>query len=159
MIPPLKHTQRLRLIRDVLPCAWRRAGHWWHGNMDGELEMSTSELRHKTQLIQVRASPEEKAKLKSRAAAFGISMGELCRQVIFSSTPKSKTDQDAIHELAATRADLGRLGGLLKGWLAGSFHQDSPAPKTHADVVALLREIEDAQKRVVAAFTQISGKP
>lgn len=127
--------------------------------MKGELEMSTSELRHKTKLIQVRATPEEKAKLKSHAAAFGISMGELCRQAIFGSTPKSKTDQNAIHELAATRADLGRLGGLLKGWLAGSFHQVPPAPQTHAEVVSLLHEIESAQKRVVDAFTQISAKP
>jgi plasmid stability protein len=117
-----------------------------------------SESRVKTLTIGVRASPEEKEKLQVRAAAFGISMGELCRQAIFKSTPKSKTDQEAIGELAATRADLGRLGGLLKGWLSGSFPQGSPTPQTHADVVKLLHEIEDAQKKVVQAFQNLAGK-
>ncbi len=117
-----------------------------------------SESRVKTLTIGVRASPEEKEKLQVRAAAFGISMGELCRQAIFKSTPKSKTDQDAIGELAATRADLGRLGGLLKGWLSGSFPQGSPTLQTHADVVKLLHEIEDAQKKVVQSVQNIAGK-
>ncbi|MFA5170258.1 MAG: hypothetical protein WC426_01735 [Sulfuriferula sp.] len=121
--------------------------------------MSTSELRNKTKLIQVRATPEEKAKLKSRAMAFGISVGELCRRAIFGAKLKSKTDQDAILELAATRADLGRLGGLLKGWLSGSFSQGAPAVQTHADVVGLLRQIEVAQKEVYAAAKRLMDKP
>ena len=88
-----------------------------------------------------------------------MSVGELCRRAIFSSVPKSQTDQNAISELAATRADLGRLGGLLKGWLAGQFSQAAPTPKTHAEVSALLREIETAQKKVVAAVNKVEGKP
>jgi len=118
----------------------------------------SSESRQKTELIQVRATPFEKAKLKSRAEAFDVSVGELCRQAIFGSVPKSKTDQDARRELAATRAELGRLGGLLKGWLSGSFMQGAPVPKTYADVVKLLREIELAQKRVVDAVKKLAGK-
>lgn len=117
-----------------------------------------SESRQKTVTIGVRATPFEKAKLKSRAEAFDVSVGELCRQAIFGSVPKSKTDQDARRELAATRADLGRLGGLLKGWLAGSFEQGTPVPKTHSDVVKLLREIEAAQNLVVAAVKKLAGK-
>lgn len=118
----------------------------------------SSESRQKTELIQVRATPAEKEKLRSRAEAFDVSMGELCRQAIFGSVPKSKTDQDARRELAATRADLGRLGGLLKGWLAGSFEQGTPPPKTHADVVKLLRDIEATQQRVVAAVKKLAEK-
>lgn len=117
-----------------------------------------SESRQKTKLIQVRATPEESEKLKGRAEAFGISVGELCRRSIFGAKLKSKTDQDAIQELAATRADLGRLGGLLKGWLSGAFPQGLPSAKVHADVVMLLREIEQAQIRVIDAFTKMAGK-
>lgn len=117
-----------------------------------------SESRKKTMLIQVRATPEEKKKLNARAVAFGISMGELCRQAIFGAIPKSKTDQNAIDELASTRADLGRLGGLLKGWLSGSFPQVCPTLQTHSDVVKLLREIEAAQKAVVVAFKTLADK-
>ncbi|WP_263770122.1 plasmid mobilization protein [Propionivibrio soli] len=108
--------------------------------------MSTrSESRQKTKLIQVRATPEEKERLRARASAFGISMGELCRQTILAATPRSTTDQAAIAELAATRADLGRLGGLLKGWLSGAF--EKPVPPLHArgEIVVLLREIDATQ--------------
>jgi hypothetical protein len=117
-----------------------------------------SESRQKTKLIQVRATPEEKGKLKACADAFGISVGELCRQVIFGAKLTSRTDQNAIEELAATRADLGRLGGLLKGWLSGSFPQGIPSSKVHADVIELLRAIQKAQVRVVEAFAKVAGK-
>lgn len=117
-----------------------------------------SESRVKTLTIGVRATPAEKEKLKARAEAFDVSVGELCRQAIFGSIPKSKTDQDARRELAATRADLGRLGGLLKGWLAGSFHQSAPSLKTHTDVVKLLRDIEATQQRVVVVVKKLAEK-
>lgn len=118
-----------------------------------------SESRKKTQLIQVRATPEEKADLKARAAEFCVSVGELCRRALFGAVPKSNTDQNAISELAATRADLGRLGGLLKGWLAGSFNQPAPALGTQGEVRRLLREIEAAQKVVVEAALRVAKKP
>lgn len=117
-----------------------------------------SESRKKTKLIQVRATPQEKAELKARADQFGISVGELCRRTIFDAIPKSLTDQTSIHELAALRADLGRMGGLFKGWLSGSFSQPAPSLKSHSDVVKLLREIETAQKKVVEAANKVSGK-
>jgi hypothetical protein len=117
-----------------------------------------SESRQKTQLIQVRATPVEKEQLKSRAGEFGISMGELCRQIVFGTIPKSKTDQQAILFLAAMRADLGRLGGLLKGWLAGSFSQSPPVLKTHSQVISLLHEIEDAQKMIIVTVKKLVDK-
>lgn len=118
-----------------------------------------SESRKKTQMIQVRATPEEKVKLKARAAAFGISMGELCRQTLFGVVVKSKTDQNATNELAETRADLGRLGGLLKGWLSGSFLQAPPQSQMHSDVDVLLRQIEVAQKEILATAKKLMDKP
>ncbi len=116
-----------------------------------------SESRQKTELIQVRATPDEKERLRARAAAFGISMGELCRQTIFASTPRSKTDQGAIAELAGTRADLGRLGGLLKGWLSGAFEKPVPDIQTRDDVIALLRQIEATQALVLERVKKVVG--
>lgn len=113
----------------------------------------------KHELVQVRATPEEKQRLRARAATFGISIGELCRETIFNTTPKAKTDKQAIGELAATRADLGRLGGLLKGWLAGSFQQEPPPPQTLDEVRVLLRRIVDAQEVVVASAKSLVNKP
>jgi hypothetical protein len=117
-----------------------------------------SESRKKTKLIQVRVTPEEKVQLKTRAADFGVSVGELCRRSIFSAVPKSLADQNAIQELAALRADLGRMGGLFKGWLAGSFPQPVPSLKTSGDVIRLRRGIEATQKLVVDAVNRVSGK-
>lgn len=85
-------------------------------------------------------------------------MGELCRGTIFGAKPKSKTDQSAIQELADTRADLGRLGGLLKGWLAGSFEQEKPGPRSRAEVDRLLGEIERAQEKVLASVKTLTGQ-
>lgn len=118
-----------------------------------------SEQRQKTETIQVRATPQEKARLRAQAALFGISMGELCRETIFNAIPKAKVDKQAIGELAATRADLGRLGGLLKGWLAGSFKQEPPSPQSIDQVRVLLRQIVEAQAVVVVAVKSLVDKP
>lgn len=117
--------------------------------------MSDSESRNKTELVQVRCTPDEKSSLRERASDFGVSVGELCRRAIFSSIPKSKVDQKAVQELANLRADLGRMGGLLKGWLAGSFEQKPPVLRSHTDVVSLLREIDARQKSVLDALGKL----
>lgn len=117
-----------------------------------------SESRKKTKLIQVRATPEEWMQLKALAAEFGVSVGELCRRTIFSSVPKSLADQSAILELAVLRGDLGRMGGLLKGWLYGSFPQPAPALGNHTDVFRLLDEIKATQKKIVETSNKVSGK-
>lgn len=123
--------------------------------MRTDINKSGSETRVKILTFGVRCTPEEKASLQARAVAFGISMGELCRETIFGTRPKSKTDQSAVAELLATRADLGRLGGLLKGWLAGVFPV-APPPE-HDQVRALLHDIEAAQKKVIATVNTLIG--
>lgn len=117
-----------------------------------------SENRIKTEYIQVRCTPAEKTALKTRADAFGISMGELCRETIFRAMPKAKTDLNSIAELKIARADLGRLGGLFKGWLSGSFERAVAGPKTKAEIVRLIQEIEKSQERVAVAAEAL-GKP
>lgn len=109
-----------------------------------------------TVTIQVRATPQEKLVLKSRATAFGISVGELIRQTIFRTQPKSKTDLEAIQALAFARADLGRLGGLLKGWLGGSFPNSLPSDSIQ--IRTLLHDIEAAQIMVLDAVKKLAGK-
>ena len=131
-----------------------------HWRSRSRVEMATrSESRQKTELIQVRCTPDEKAALKARAAAFGISMGELCRGTIFGTKPKSKIDQEAIQELANARADLGRLGGLFKGWLGGSFERGKRGPNTRAEIRRLLDDIELAEAKVIASVKKLTDAP
>lgn len=118
--------------------------------------MSESENRKMTVTIQVRATPEEKLLLKARADAFGISVGELVRQTIFKTKPKSITDLEAIQALATARANLGRLGGLLKGWLGGSFPNSSSPDQM--PIRALLHKIEIAQAEILDAVKKLVSK-
>lgn len=114
-----------------------------------------SESRKMTKTVQVRATPTEKDLLKARADAYGISVGELCRRTIFGARPKAKTDLAAIHALSLARADLGRLGGLLKGWLAGAFPA-APRPEQQP-VRELLHQVEAAQNVVIQAVKVLGG--
>lgn len=118
--------------------------------------MSKSESRKKTVTIQVRATPSEKAMLKARADAFCISVGELVRETIFNTKPKSKTDLAAIQVLATTRADLGRVGGLLKGLLGGSFSNSSIFDQQQAR--GLLHKIEAAQVEILNSVKKLVDK-
>lgn len=117
-----------------------------------------SENRKKSELIQVRATPDEKAALRKRADAFSVSVGELCRETIFRTKPSSKTDQQAIAELVATRADLGRLGGLFRGWLGGEAFPIAPMAPDRKPVRELLNEIEVAEKAVLAAVKKLVAR-
>jgi len=116
-----------------------------------------SESRKMTKTVQVRATPAEKDLLKARADAYGVSVGELCRRTIFGARPKAKTDLEAIQALALARADLGRLGGLLKGWLAGAFTA-APRPEQQ-HVRELLHQIEAAQNVVVLSVKALAKLP
>jgi len=115
-----------------------------------------SEKRIKTKTIGVRATPSEYDQFKAVADSFGVSVGELCRSASFNLVLKSKTDQEAIGNLAACRADLGRLGGLLKGWLANTF-PNAPAPDRQR-VIALLNEINAAKTVMVNAAQKLMAK-
>ena len=118
--------------------------------------MKRSESRKMTATVQVRATPAEKALLKSHADAFGISVGELCRRTVFGIKPKSKTDLEAILSLAAARADLGRIGGLLKGCLAGVFPNSAQTDVN--EVRKLLRQIEVTQNVVIEVVKKLVVK-
>ena len=123
--------------------------------------MSKSENRQKSQLIQVRATPEEKAKIVKQAEAFGVSVGELCRMMIFKSRPpKAVLDQGAIIELAKLRGDLGRVGGLLKGWLAGAFVETAGLPDKGEvpRVRDLLKQIEERQAQIMLQLSVAFGE-
>ena len=115
-----------------------------------------SEKRIKTKLIGVRATPSEYDQFKAVADSFGVSVGELCRSASFNLVLKSKTDQKAIGNLAACRADLGRLGGLLKGWLADAF-PNAPTPD-RLRVIALLNEINAAKTVMVNSAQRLMVK-
>ena len=61
--------------------------------------------------------PEEKQFIDENAARLNISSNEFIRASVRGQQFPSYVDQSSIKELIKLRADLGRLGGLLKLWL------------------------------------------
>ena len=114
--------------------------------------MSSSEQRNKTINKQVRMTPEEYAEIQSKADAFGLSFPQYLRDCAMDRPIRSKVDLMAVRELSRTRADLGRLGGLLKYWLTGEVRS---AHGFNGDIRTLLQDIEAAQVAVQNAIIQV----
>ncbi len=70
-----------------------------------------------------------------------LSISELTRRVLLGQEISSKVDRQAFVDLLHIRADLGRLGGLLKLWLS----DDTKAKGYTANVRSVLHEIEMRQ--------------
>ena len=93
--------------------------------------------------IKVRVSPEEKAAIQATAASCAVSIPELMRQRALGYEVQGKVDQLAIRELCHLRGDLGRLGGLLKLWLAGDAGWAEAGVERHE-----VRELLDATWKI-----------
>lgn len=70
--------------------------------------------------LAVRLSPGEREAVVERGRLVGMSPSTYLREVGLAYEPESLLDQEAVHELALLRGELGRLGGLLKMWLSNS---------------------------------------
>ncbi|WP_428622192.1 plasmid mobilization protein [Sedimenticola sp.] len=104
-----------------------------------------SEKRQRTKRYPVRFFPEEFEEAERKAKAFSYpSVASLIRDLVTGVEPTSTLDQQAILELLRVNADLGRLGGLLKHWLQAKGMERNIVP----DISALLRDIEDAQRKL-----------
>jgi hypothetical protein len=77
-----------------------------------------SERRRRDDVIQVRVTEAELEAISANAAAANLTTAEFLRRLGQGYTPKSKVDLTVVRELCAVAGDLGRLGGLLKLWLA-----------------------------------------
>ena len=98
--------------------------------------------------IRVYVTDEEDDAITKKAEQTKLSKSEFCKNVCLGMPVVSKTDAKAVHELLRTRADLGRLGGLLKMWLTNDDEHV-------LNVQSLLEEIEQGQREVMAASKQL----
>ena len=104
-----------------------------------------SENRQKGELISVRVTPEERERIAVLAKQCSLPMSTYLRQLGLGYVPRSTVDQNAIREVAELGADLGRVGGLLKLWLADNrrvgLARSLDVPKLLDEVRALKRKI------------------
>ena len=68
--------------------------------------------------IKVWVTPEERAEIADRAEQAGLSLSAYMRAAGLNHRIKSVYDLEAVGDLVRVNADLGRVAGLLKLWLA-----------------------------------------
>jgi hypothetical protein len=91
--------------------------------------------------MDVWADDVELAEITNRAKVLKLSRSEYLRNLGLGYQPKGQFDQEAIRELVKLHADQGRLGGLLKLWLAEKKGEGAPVQ----NVRAVLQQIESLQ--------------
>jgi hypothetical protein len=105
-----------------------------------------SEKRQRNAHIMVRVTEEEKEQIRFKATMTGYPRrtGTYMRKAALNLPLRSVVDEAAVDALLQSRADLNRLGGLLKLWI--TKNADDPTltlgKRTFADVDELLSTIE-----------------
>lgn len=102
----------------------------------------TAATRKSTPPIKVYCLPGERAEIEALAAASGNSASTYLRLVGLGYRVEGIVDAQQVRELVRVNGDLGRLGGLLKLWLANDARVAAFKPAT---IVALLSKIEATQ--------------
>ena len=99
----------------------------------------------------IRVTAAERAAIEAGAERVQMSTAAYLRALCLGHDPPSKVDLRAIHELGRLRADLGRLGGLLKLWLTDRAGEGTEA----SEVSRVLAEIEQRQAEIEAAVVRL----
>lgn len=85
---------------------------------DPEDAMEGNITRKNAPRLRVPVLPEEEALIKANAHQAGLPVAVYLRNIAMGRPVQSRLDYEAVKDLAKVNADLGRLGGLLKMWLA-----------------------------------------
>jgi len=97
-------------------------------------------------------STEEYALVAAMASQAGLSISNFVRQVCLAQEVRSLVDKEAVLALLRTKADLGRLGGLLKMHLS----ETGGGEAWSEDLRLLLRTIEYSQRELVRDFRLVA---
>jgi hypothetical protein len=101
--------------------------------------------------IKVYVSDEDRAAIESVAASTRLTLSDYLRRVGLGYEPRSAFDLEAVRALAKVNGDLGRLGGLLKLWLAdhpGTGAREGDVQQLLDEIRATAAEVREGMKRV-----------
>ena len=98
--------------------------------------------------ITVYLTPEEHAAIAASAARAGISLSAFAKRVCTGMPAPTLEHKQAVQDILKARADIGRLGGLLKSALA-----EGKGPEH--ELRRLLRELEAGQREMKAAAMSV----
>ena len=111
-----------------------------------------NETRRKTEIIGVRVTIHERDTIKNLASECSMPMSSYLRATGLAHEPRSKIDKQAVHQIAKVGADLGRIGGLLKLWLATP--EIKPLGVT-LDVPKMLDEMREAKRVIIRTIKKL----
>ncbi|MGQ0333874.1 plasmid mobilization protein [Halomonas elongata] len=104
-----------------------------------------NETRKRTTHIMVRVSPDEKETIAQAAAKCDLKVPTYLRELGLGYAPKSTVDAQEFEQLAKLYGDLGRMGGLLKMWLADGSRS---AYGNHLGIPELVNRIGKLQQEI-----------
>jgi hypothetical protein len=104
------------------------------------------DTRKSTPPVKVYCLPDERAQLKTLAAAANKSLSTYLLNVGLGYPVRGILDHRRVEELLRINGDLGRLGGLLKLWLT---NDERTAAFGESTVRALLAKIEATQDELL----------
>jgi len=93
-------------------------------------------------------TPEEYQAVKTKASQARLSVSAYVKAICLGHELKSAADQEAILALLKVKADLGRLGGLLKLGLSENSLDRHRSNRLLADLEASRKLIEDRVKEL-----------
>ena len=102
----------------------------------------------KKQRITVYLTPDEHARIAASAVKAGLSLSTFAKRICTGLDVPSLEHKQAVLDILKTRADLGRLGGLLKQALV-----EGKGPEH--ELRHLLRELEVGQRELKTAAAKI----
>lgn len=117
--------------------------------------MTVSQTRKNSTPIKVYCLPEEKAQIQENAEASGLSVASFIRKVAMGYQVECMVDIEQVVELSRVNADLGRLGGLLKLWLANDPRTVDFSPSL---MKTLLAKIESTRQELRNIMDRILDK-
>lgn len=116
--PPLRPLIRFQL--NVASCP----AELWHSQNVLEIEKMTEQKKPKRirqKVIQVVVTEAEKKQIEENAAQGNLSASQYLRDLGLNYQPKSLTDIKTIQEIRGLKADMNKVGGLLKNLMNGEL--------------------------------------
>jgi hypothetical protein len=117
--------------------------------MDQKKQQTSQKRKHH---LRVPVLMEEKEAIEHQAKQAGLSVARYLRDVGQGCQIKSIVDYEQVSTLMRINGDLGRLGGLLKLWLADDARATSFGKST---LRTLLKRIESTQDQMRHVMTSV----
>lgn len=105
--------------------------------------------------VRVYVTPEEKEVMAETAKTCGLSLSAYTRNLALGYRPASILDLEETRKLFEVKADLGRLGGLLKLWLTDDIRYRDE----HGEPIeSLIAKITEAQDRLLSIIHRVDER-